>query len=81
MGEVLIEGYPKPTAPDGDGLLRPRTNRATAMAVESFETRAPEIGAALQKVAEAMRRHLDPRRKAALPARAGAWTPWSSLWI
>jgi hypothetical protein len=59
MGEVLIEVRPKATAPGSDGLLGARADRVTAVAVESFEARAPEIGEALQKVAEAMRSHLD----------------------
>jgi hypothetical protein len=65
MGEVLIEvvGAPAgvPVPPDDDGgLLGPRAGgRATTVALESFQARAPEIAGALRTVAEAMRSHLD----------------------
>ena len=48
-GELLIEVRPKPTGTPDGGLWGPRvTDRADTAAIESFEARAPEIGAALQ---------------------------------
>lgn len=77
MGEVLIEVRPTATTPGGDGYMGPRTDRTTAGVVESFEPRAPEIGEAVQKVAEAMRAHLDAAAANGPPAKAGVWTACS----